>query len=93
MEATLEPRLVIPGNDGEPFISGDFLVAAYQRGYRWGRHEVRQLLDDIKANADEARKQGSDAKRLLPAARRGAVSRGGASGSSSTANSASRPCT
>lgn len=58
MEATLEPRLVIPGNDGEPFISGDFLVAAYQRGYRWGRHEVRQLLDDIKANADEARKQG-----------------------------------
>jgi hypothetical protein len=58
VEATLEPRLVIPGNDGEPFISGDFLVAAYQRGYRWGRHEVRQLLDDIKGNADEARKQG-----------------------------------
>ncbi|MFW5473166.1 DUF262 domain-containing protein [Knoellia sp. CPCC 206450] len=57
VEATLEPRLVIPGNDGQPFISGDFLVAAYQRGYRWGRHEVRQLLDDIKANADEARKR------------------------------------
>ena len=58
MEATLEARLVIPGNDDEPFISGDFLVAAYQRGYRWGRHEVRQLLDDIKGNADDARKRG-----------------------------------
>ena len=58
MEANLETRLVIPGNDGEPYISGDFLVASYQRGYRWGRHEVRQLLDDIKANADEARKHG-----------------------------------
>lgn len=55
MEATLEPRLVIPGNEGEPFVSGDFLVASYQRGYRWGPHEVRQLLNDIKANADDAR--------------------------------------
>lgn len=57
MVATLEPRLVIPGNDGEPFISGEFVIASYQRGYRWGQHEVRQLLDDIKANADSARQE------------------------------------
>jgi hypothetical protein len=29
-------------------ITGDFFVPAYQRGYRWGEHEVRQLLDDIR---------------------------------------------
>jgi hypothetical protein len=29
-------------------ITGDFFVPAYQRGYRWGDHEVRQLLDDIR---------------------------------------------
>lgn len=28
-------------------IEGDFYVPAYQRGYRWGEHEVRQLLTDI----------------------------------------------
>lgn len=55
VEATLEPRLVIPGNDGVPFVSGDFLVASYQRGYRWGPLEVQALLNDIKANADDAR--------------------------------------
>jgi hypothetical protein len=37
----LEPRLV-----GK--ISGEFLVPSYQRGYRWGRHEVEQLLNDIR---------------------------------------------
>lgn len=55
MEATLEPRLVIQGNEGKPFVSGEFFVAAYQRGYRWGRSEVRQLLDDITGHAREAR--------------------------------------
>jgi hypothetical protein len=29
-------------------ITGDFFVPAYQRGYRWGQHEVRQLLNDIR---------------------------------------------
>jgi len=29
-------------------IAGDFFVASYQRGYRWGKTEVRQLLDDIR---------------------------------------------
>lgn len=29
-------------------ITGDFFVPAYQRGYRWGEHEVRQLLIDIR---------------------------------------------
>ncbi len=38
--AVLELKLV-----GE--ISGTFRVARYQRGYRWGSHEVQQLLDDI----------------------------------------------
>jgi len=38
--ATLEPRTV--GS-----IRGEFWIPAYQRGYRWGAHEVRQLLDDI----------------------------------------------
>ena len=57
MEAKLEPRLIIPGNEDRPYISGDFFVASYQRGYRWGRHEVTQLLEDIKANASSARAQ------------------------------------
>jgi hypothetical protein len=29
-------------------ITGDFFVPAYQRGYRWGEHEVRHLLNDIR---------------------------------------------
>ena len=29
-------------------IAGDFYVPSYQRGYRWGEQEVRQLLDDIR---------------------------------------------
>lgn len=29
-------------------IEGRFFVPSYQRGYRWGDHEVRQLLDDIR---------------------------------------------
>ena len=28
-------------------LSGEFLVASYQRGYRWGAVEVNRLLDDI----------------------------------------------
>ncbi len=28
-------------------ITGSFRVAGYQRGYRWGNHEVKCLLDDI----------------------------------------------
>lgn len=55
-EATLEARLVMEGDDDKPFIEGEFFVAAYQRGYRWGREEVRQLLDDIKAHKQDAGK-------------------------------------
>ena len=29
-------------------ITGDFFVPDYQRGYRWTKQEVRQLLDDIR---------------------------------------------
>ncbi|WP_461174164.1 DUF262 domain-containing HNH endonuclease family protein [Arthrobacter sp. Z1-9] len=31
-------------------ISGDFVVPGYQRGYRWGRPEVRRLLEDIQTS-------------------------------------------
>jgi hypothetical protein len=31
-------------------LRGRFLVPDYQRGYRWGAHEVRALLDDIWEN-------------------------------------------
>lgn len=58
MDATLEPRLVIQGRSGIPYVEGDFLVAAYQRGYRWGREEVRALLDDITANERDAEAEG-----------------------------------
>ncbi len=42
-EVILEPRLV-----GD--IAGDFFIPSYQRGYRWGESQVRQLLDDIYEN-------------------------------------------
>ncbi len=29
-------------------IAGHFLVPGYQRGYRWGRNEVEQLLNDVR---------------------------------------------
>lgn len=53
----LEPRLIIRGDDNEPFLSGQFFIAAYQRGYRWGATEVTQLLDDIKKNAIKDRQE------------------------------------
>lgn len=34
-------------------IKGHFFVPDYQRGYRWGENEVRQLLDDIYENGEE----------------------------------------
>ena len=33
-------------------ITGHFYVPAYQRGYRWGKDEVRKLLDDIWESRD-----------------------------------------
>lgn len=48
MEAKLEPRLIVKGEAGVPYVQGEFFIASYQRGYRWGEFEVRQLLDDIK---------------------------------------------
>lgn len=38
--AILEPRVV-----GD--LHGHFLVPGYQRGYRWGSHEVERLLEDV----------------------------------------------
>lgn len=37
--------ILTPRNVGE--LEGTFFVPDYQRGYRWGREEVTQLLDDI----------------------------------------------
>ena len=31
-------------------IKGNFFVPDYQRGYRWGENEVKQLLEDIDEN-------------------------------------------
>lgn len=59
MEATLEPRLVMKGDEGKPYVKGEFFVAAYQRGYRWGCDQVHQLLDDIWANAKDAESSGA----------------------------------
>jgi len=35
-------------------IVGQFFVAGYQRGYRWGREEVTRLLDDISESSGRA---------------------------------------
>ena len=44
--AVLEQKLVSK-------IKGRFIVAHYQRGYRWGKDEVEQLLNDIHEHKDE----------------------------------------
>lgn len=36
-----------PGLKSVNAIAGHFFVPSYQRGYRWGRHEVEALLNDI----------------------------------------------
>lgn len=46
-EIKLEPKLV--GS-----IAGDFFVPSYQRGYRWGKDEVRRLLEDVSANGSNS---------------------------------------
>ena len=38
-------------------IKGDFFVPDYQRGYRWGENEVKQLLDDIDENRKKNEKE------------------------------------
>jgi hypothetical protein len=45
-EATLRRRFV-----GD--LDGHFFVPGYQRGYRWGEHEVGRLLDDIQQSGGE----------------------------------------
>ena len=34
-------------------ICGDFFVPSYHRGYRWGKNEVKRLLDDVYQNRDK----------------------------------------
>ncbi|WP_346856323.1 DUF262 domain-containing protein [uncultured Draconibacterium sp.] len=45
--AILEPKLV-----GE--ISGNFIIPAYQRGYRWEKEHIEMLLNDIYENGAES---------------------------------------
>lgn len=33
-------------------ITGEFIIEAYQRGYRWGKDEVKHLLEDINEISD-----------------------------------------
>ncbi|NNG21291.1 DUF262 domain-containing protein [Naumannella sp. ID2617S] len=40
-----DAAILVPKTVSE--ISGEYFVPAYQRGYRWGRFEVKRLLDDI----------------------------------------------
>ena len=35
-------------------IKGNFFVPDYQRGYRWGENEVKQLLEDIYENGEKS---------------------------------------
>lgn len=39
--------------DKDDCISGEFVVEAYQRGYRWGDEEVGRLIDDIDSLIDK----------------------------------------
>jgi len=50
--AQKSPRLQKVG--GKNGIRGQFFVPAYQRGYRWGRHEVDALLSDIYADGSRS---------------------------------------
>lgn len=34
-------------------VQGVFYVPSYQRGYRWGKEEVKRLLEDINTNGDK----------------------------------------
>jgi Protein of unknown function DUF262/Protein of unknown function (DUF1524) len=45
-------------------LSGHFVVPSYQRGYRWGRHEVEALLNDVAASDGEYYLQPLVVKRL-----------------------------
>ena len=50
--AVRSPRLQEVGGKGG--IEGEYFVPAYQRGYRWGVHEVEALLSDIYADGSRA---------------------------------------
>jgi uncharacterized protein with ParB-like and HNH nuclease domain len=45
-------------------LSGHFLVPGYQRGFRWGHHEVEALLNDIVASDGKYYLQPLVVKRL-----------------------------
>lgn len=71
MNYLLEYRPVLPGPDPDTGkenqgLKGIFHIPAYQRGYRWTRHEVSKLLDDL-----AGRRHRTTAKTLQPAAHRG----------------------
>lgn len=47
-------------------IAGKFLVPSYQRGYRWGKEEVKRLLDDVYNLMDEDKTKPSKNYCLQP---------------------------
>ena len=53
----LRPKLVSE-------IEGTFFIPSYQRGYRWGKNEVSQLLDDLEEYLEK--KQGIEDYYLQP---------------------------
>ncbi len=47
-------------------LSYNFIIPSYQRGYRWGKEEVEDLLDDIQDFVDRTDKQDNDFYCLQP---------------------------
>ena len=50
MEITNNVASLIPKKVSE--LRNSFFIPDYQRGYRWGRHNVRQLLNDIRDSSN-----------------------------------------
>lgn len=50
MEITNNVASLTPKKVSE--LRSSFFIPDYQRGYRWGRHNVRQLLNDIRDSSN-----------------------------------------
>ncbi len=61
MESTYENLVSIEG-----LYNKRFFIPAYQRGYRWGKQEVSDLLNDIKEFLESPREQGKSFYCLQP---------------------------
>jgi len=52
MDRQSEENLANPRSEKISKLKGHFFVPSYQRGYRWGQHEIEALMDDIYACRD-----------------------------------------